>query len=100
MSLTIVIVKLLSHVLLFETPWTVAHQAPPSIEFSRQEYWSDFPFPSPGDFPDSGKKQKYSTQIKKISIRSHYEENSEKAMSPHSSTLVWKIPWMEEPGGL
>ena len=33
------------------TPWTVAHQAPPSMEFSRQEYWSGMPFPSPGDLP-------------------------------------------------
>ncbi|XP_055443960.1 5'-3' DNA helicase ZGRF1 isoform X7 [Bubalus kerabau] len=36
------------------TPWTVAHQAPPSMEFSRQEYWSGLPFPSPGDLPDPG----------------------------------------------
>ena len=35
-------------------PWTVACQAPPSMEFSRQEYWSGLPFPSPGDLPDSG----------------------------------------------
>ena len=34
------------------TPWTVAYQAPPSVEFSRQEYWSGLPFPSPGDLPD------------------------------------------------
>ena len=34
------------------TPWTVASQAPLSMEFSRQEYWSGFPFPSPGDLPD------------------------------------------------
>ena len=47
-------VKLLSPVRLFETPWTVAHQAPPSREFSRQEYWSGLPFPSPGDLPDPG----------------------------------------------
>ena len=40
-------VKLLSRVQLFATPWTEAHQAPPSIEFSRQEYWSGLPFPSP-----------------------------------------------------
>ena len=37
--------KLLSHVRLFATPWTVAHQAPPSMGFSRQEYWSGLPFP-------------------------------------------------------
>ena len=41
--------QLLSHVRLFATPWTVAHQAPLSMEFSRQEYWSGLPFPSPGN---------------------------------------------------
>ena len=46
--------KLLSHVRLFATPWTVAHQAPPSMEFSRQEYWNRLPFPSAGDLPDPG----------------------------------------------
>ena len=40
-------VKSLSHVRLFATPWTIAYQAPPSMEFSRQEYWSGLPFPSP-----------------------------------------------------
>ena len=39
---------------LFVTLWTVAYQAPPSMEFSRQEYWSGLPFPSPGDLPDPG----------------------------------------------
>ena len=47
-------VKLLSHVRLFATPWTVAYQAPPSMGFSRQEYLSGLPFPSPGDLPDPG----------------------------------------------
>ena len=46
--------KSLSHVQLFETPWTVAYQAPPSMGFSRQEYWSGLPFPSPGDLPNPG----------------------------------------------
>ena len=41
-------------VLLFATPWTVAYQAPPSMGFSRQEYWSGLPFPSPGDLPHPG----------------------------------------------
>ena len=40
-------VKLLSRVRLFATPWTAAHQAPPSMGFSRQEYWSGLPLPSP-----------------------------------------------------
>ena len=35
------------------TPWTVAHQAPLSMGFPRQEYWSGLPFPSPGDLPDA-----------------------------------------------
>ena len=47
-------VKSLSHVQLFVTPWTVAHQAPLSMGFSRQEYWSGLPFPSPRDLPDPG----------------------------------------------
>ena len=44
----------LSRVRLFATPWTVAHQAPLSMGFSKQEYWSGLPFPSPGDLPDPG----------------------------------------------
>ena len=47
-------VKSLSRVRFFATPWTVAHQAPLSMGFSRQEYWSGLPFPSPGDLPNPG----------------------------------------------
>jgi len=47
-------VKLLSRVWLFTTPWTIACQAPSSAGFSRQEYWSGLPLPSPGDLPDPG----------------------------------------------
>ena len=46
--------KLLSRVRLFATLWTIAYQVPPSMGFSRQEYWSGLPFPSPGDLPDPG----------------------------------------------
>ena len=46
--------KSLSRVRLFATPWTEAHQAPPSMGFSRQGYWSGLPFPSPGDLPNPG----------------------------------------------
>ena len=46
--------KSLSRVRLFATPWSVAYQAPPSMGFSRQEYWSGLPFPSPGDLPNPG----------------------------------------------
>ena len=64
MSLLMVVVKFnyLSYsevrspscVRLFATPWNVAHQTSPSMEFSRQEYWSGLPFPSPGDLPNPG----------------------------------------------
>ena len=37
-----------------QPPWAVVHQTPLSMEFSRQEFWSGFPFPTPGDFPDPG----------------------------------------------
>ena len=47
-------VKSLSHVRHFVTPWTVAYQAPQSLGFSRQEYRSGLPFPSPGDIPNPG----------------------------------------------
>ena len=47
---------MLSHLLMSDsaTSWTVAHQVPLSVRFSRQEYWSGLPFPSPGDLPDPG----------------------------------------------
>ena len=46
-------VKSLSRVRLFATPWSAASQAPLSLGFSRQEYWSGLPLPSPGDLPTS-----------------------------------------------
>ena len=46
--------KSLSRVRLFAAPWTVAYQVPPSMGFSRQEYWSGLPLPSPGDLPNPG----------------------------------------------
>ena len=52
--LPLVLVKSLSRVRLFATPWMVAYQAPLSMGFSKQEYWSGLPFPSPGDLPDPG----------------------------------------------
>ena len=45
---------MLSCVWLFATPWTADHQAPLSMDFSRQEWWNGSPFPSPGDLPDPG----------------------------------------------
>jgi len=119
------LVKSLSRVRLFSTPWTVAHQALPSMGFSRQEYWSGLPFPSPGDLPDPGIKprspalQADTLTSEPFSLTGHDKILSrvpcgsllficfihssmcmEKAMAPHSSTLAWKIPWAEEPGRL
>ena len=51
---TLCVCESLSHVGLFVTPWTVACQAPLSMEFSRQGYWGGLPCPSPGDLPDPG----------------------------------------------
>ena len=48
----ILVLQSFSCVQLFVTPWTVAHQASLSVEFSRQEYWSRLSFPSPGDLPE------------------------------------------------
>ena len=53
-------VKSLSRVRLFATPYTVAHQAPLSMAFSRQEYWSGLPFPPPEDIPDPGIEPRFS----------------------------------------
>ena len=50
----VVVVLLLSHVRLFATLWTIARQAPLSLEGPRQEYWNALPSPTPGDLPDPG----------------------------------------------
>ena len=93
-------VKLLSRVRLFETPWTAAYQAPPSMGFSRQEYWSGVPFPSLGDLPNPGT-EPGSPALQETQIRSlGWEDPLEKGMATHSSILAWRIPWTEEPGGL
>ena len=54
-------VQSFSHVWLFANSWIVAYQAPLSMEFSRQEYWSGLPFPSPGDLPNPGIKPRSPT---------------------------------------
>ena len=62
-------VKSLSRVRLFATPWTVAHQAPPSMRFSRQEYWSGLPFPSPGE----SSQPRDRTQVSRIAGRCYIQ---------------------------
>ena len=52
--LDVCVLSRFSFVQLFMTPWTVARQAPPSLGFSSQEYWSELPCPPPEDLPDPG----------------------------------------------
>ena len=80
-------VQLLSLVPVFVIPWTVARQAPLSMEFSRQEYWSGLSFPTPGDLPNP--------ETEPASLVS---PALEKEIATHSSILAWKIPWTEELG--
>ena len=58
-SMVKVCAQLLSHVQVFETPWTTACQALLSMEFSRQEFCSELSFPPPGDLPDPGMEPTY-----------------------------------------
>ena len=159
--------KSLSCVRLFATPWTAAHQAPPSMGFSRQEYWSGLPFPSPHSLR-SGQKIRIAYNLKgmKLVLKASRVDSGkwnitgskwdilnigtricqqlrhkqevicwqfviwcqfvihltviipikqniwiiiyhfpftaflQEEMATHCSSLVWKIPWTEEPCGL
>ena len=107
------------------TPWTVAYKASQSMGFSRQECWSGLPFPSPGDLPNPGiepgsptvqadstvwatretslvaQRLKLLPGMWETRVQSlGWEDPLEKEIATHSSTLAWKIPWTEEPGGL
>ena len=98
--------KSLSRVRLFETPWTVAHQGLPSMGFSRQEYWSGLPFPSPGDLPDP-RIEPRSPALQADALTSEPPGNPKSKCgtnqgSPHcggrdGSTGRPSQPWMAEP---
>ena len=85
-------VKSLSHVRLFATSWTVAHQAPPSMGFSRQEYWSGLPFPSPGDLPDPGIEPRDRTQVSRLAGRRF---NFWATREPHRKERETVVPLVE-----
>ena len=91
-----------SGVQLCETPRTVARQAPVSMEFSRQEYWSGLLCPPPGDLPNPGINTGVGSHALFLEIFPIQGSNRSPAlqadMATHSSTLAWKIPWTEEPG--
>ena len=114
-------VKSLSRVLLFVTPWTAAYQAPPSMGFSRQEYWSGLPLPSPGEGNSYPLKEmathsgtlgtekpgrlyvlavaKSRTRLSDFTFTFHFALFTalEKEMATHSSVLAWRIPGTGEP---
>ena len=93
----------LSRVQFFATPRTTACPAPLSMGFPRQEYWSGFPFPSPGDLSNPGIEPRSLTSPAKQDILDSIVESGrslEKEMANHLSILVWKIPWTEETGRL
>ena len=79
-------VKSLSCVPLFATPWTAAHQAPPSMGFPRQEYWSGFPLPSP-------------TLLLSLNKPKNLLPSTQPG-GAHPSVLAWRIPGTAELGGL
>ena len=117
-------VKLLSRVWLFATPWTAAYWAPPSMGFSRQEYWSGLPLPSPQLHICERKDWTFSINIitwvflwpwasqvalvvKNLPASSRDIKDTSlipesgvlQEMATHFSILVHRIPWIEEPGG-
>ena len=121
---SLLLLLLLSHfscVRLCATPETAAHQAPPSLGFSRQEHWSGLPLPSPlllsrlSQLPAFSfavlptlflvflvaQRGKNPPAMQETQIRSlGWEDPLEKGMATHSTILAWRILWTEEPGRL
>ena len=74
----------------FATPWTVAHQAHLSIGYPRQEYWGGFPFPSPGDLPNTGiKPMSLALQVDSLPLR--HQGSPDKGLVPAYRKKVFKI---------
>ena len=86
-------VKSLSHVRLFATPWTVTHQAPPSMEFSRQEYWIGLPFPSLGDLPNRG----IEPGCPALQADALPSEPSRPGFNPWVGKIPWRRKWQPAP---
>ena len=87
-------VKSLSHVLLLATPWTAADQAPPSMGFSRQEYWSGVPLPSPSNISKHYSKPVMCAQFLWPNLAQPYERNSA-LTSECEGFLAWLLSWNE-----
>ena len=69
-------VKLLSHVRLLVTPWIAAHQAPPSMGFARQEYWSGVPLPSPMSRDTENLNSAWQVDVLKLYAQQHQSKHS------------------------
>ena len=91
-----VCVRSLSPVWLFATSWTVAYQASPSVGFSRQEYWSGLPFPSPGDPPDPGIEPRSPT-LQADALPSEPPGKPSKCFRPHHILEATKFLTDEKP---
>ena len=84
----------LSHVRLFVTLWTVTRQTPLSMEFSMQKYWSGFPFPSPGDFPNPGiKPVSPALQVDSLLLNHHRHDSGILAIKKNN-TMPFAATWM------
>ena len=90
-------VKSLSHVWLLATPWTAAYQAPPSMGFSRQEYWSEVPLPSPGKL---GKSKAHMSKVTKLVVILFELEirSPDSGCDAHSSCLPSICPYKKTAG--
>ena len=90
-----------SHVWLFETPWTVAHQALLSMGFPRQDYWNGLPFPSPADLPGPGIEFAPLCLLSDQPIKNRHHWGSQRdVISPTDTLLIdkcsalWGLPWI------
>ena len=91
-------VKSFSCIRLFATPWTVAHQVPPSMGFSRQEYWSGLPFPPPGDLPNPWIEPRSPTlQADALISEPPGKQCGRPAFDPWVRKSPWRREWLTTP---
>ena len=86
--------KSVSHVQLFATPWTVAYQTHPSMGFSRQECWSQLPFPSPGDLPDPG------IELRSPALQADASPSEPEGLTQNTRAVKQKIMTARDPKAL
>ena len=89
-------VKSLSHVWLLSTPWIAAHQAPPSMGFSRQEYWSGVPLPSPWPAPLVFNRYNQMFYLPNVQAWAHLNHVSHyQTPGLFLESIIWKSKWLE-----